>query len=82
MFFKKIGIQIPFVIIPPRKNIFANSKLYDKEEIITSALNYTIVLIYCGFPISLSQEFAMLLGLNPPTYYYMQRGIRNNSSNN
>ena len=37
-----------------------------------SALIFTISLIYCEFPISLSQYFAILLGLIPPTYYFIQ----------
>ena len=65
----------------PQKKEFVNLKQYNEKEIktdiakdekIRSALTFTISLIYCGFPISLSQDFAILLGLVPPTYYFIQ----------
>ena len=31
--------------------------------------------MYCGFPISVSQDFAILNGIDPPTYYYIQKAI-------
>ena len=46
----------------------------DEEEIDENeerALIFVIALIYCRFPESLSQDFAVLIGDDPPSYYYM-----------
>lgn len=38
-------------------------------------LEFVIALIYCGFPESKSQDFAILIGKEPPNYYEMTKAF-------
>ncbi|KAK8890102.1 hypothetical protein M9Y10_034862 [Tritrichomonas musculus] len=52
-----------------------NNRENERNENIRRALIFVIALLYCGFPESLSQDFSILIGDHPPTYYFLHLAL-------
>ncbi|KAK8842159.1 hypothetical protein M9Y10_026387 [Tritrichomonas musculus] len=52
-----------------------NEQTIKKKAKITCVFEFVIALIYCGFPEILGQEFSILIGGHPPSYYRIQKAL-------